>query len=65
MAGSSTAGGASGMARRRPRLIYLANHITTERITVLATPPHTHVRKKLEPHAPHGANRQPSFDLNG
>jgi hypothetical protein len=44
----------------RPRLLYLANHITTKRKDILATPPQPHVRKKLEPEVPQGTIGQPS-----
>jgi len=44
----------------RPRLLYLANDITTKRKVILATPPQPHVRKKLEPEVPQGTIGQPS-----
>jgi hypothetical protein len=44
----------------RPRLLYLANDITTKRKDILATPPQPHVRKKLEPGVPRGTIGQPS-----
>ena len=49
----------AGWLAARPRRLYLANDITTERKNNLATPPQPHVRKKLEP------GWAAVFDLNG